>query len=158
MRRIIFAAAVIFALLAAGEASAQRIANGEKIPKFKAEHWLEDIIPEDADYTYIEFIRSSSMPCIESCHKMKRHADNSERPMRMIFITREEPCRIHHSIRECIGRYAGVLIDDSGRIFEEFGIQYVPFGVIIDRKRHAIWFGNPLTTDNAYLKKIIEEE
>lgn len=155
---MIFALTLMCALAAAAEASAQRIATGERTPKIKTRHWLDGIVPDESEYTYIEFIRSSSLPCIESCRKIKRHADTSQRPLRVVFITREEPETVDRRIRECLGGHVGTIIDDTGRIFEDFGVQYVPFGIIIDRKRRAVWFGNPLTTDNALFRKITAQE
>ena len=31
-----------------------------------------------------------------------------------------------------------------------------PFGVLMDSKRRVLWFGNPITTDNDFFRKITE--
>ena len=150
--------AVLLALMFAAPAGAQRIAYRERTPRLKITRWLGDAEPAQAPYTYIEFIRSSSTPCVESCRKIKRYIDNTDRPMRVIFITQEQPGSVDRRIKDCMGPYIGIAIDESGRLFNEFNIQYVPFGVIVDSRRRAVWFGNPLTTDNAFLRKITEQQ
>lgn len=158
MRSIIFALVAACMLTSAGETCAQRIATRERTPKIKTRHWLDDIVPQQAEYTYIEFIRSTSLPCIESCRKIKHYTDTADNPFRVVLITHEAPDLIDRRIRECLGGYVGLLIDDSGRLFDDFGVRYVPFGIILDKKRRAVWFGNPLTTDNGLFRRITAEE
>ena len=145
LRKIVIS---LFVLALCCDTYAQRIANRERIPKIKALHWLDDIVPAETEFTYIEFVHSRSTPCLESAIKIKRHIDNTDRPFRVIFITSERPDRIDTRLRECSGGYIGTLLDPSGHLFRDFAVRYIPFGVIIDSKRRAVWFGNPLTTDN----------
>ena len=38
--------------------------------------------------------------------------------------------------------------------FRSFGVNYAPFGVIIDSKRKVIWFGNPKQLTEEYILKL----
>lgn len=135
-------------------ASAQHLALGERTPKIKTQQWLDGIVPQQTEYTYIEFVRSTTRPCIESFLKIKEHITDRNIPLGVIFIVCDEPSQADPRLRECLGGNVGALIDDTGRIFNDFGVRYVPYGVVVDRKRKALWFGNPLTVDDDFFKKL----
>lgn len=138
-------------------ATAQNIATGERAPKLKKVHrWLDNIQPRQTDYTYIEFVRSTSAPCLESCLRIKDFLDHTERPFRAVFVSCEPAEHVDFRLRDCSGEYIGTILDTEGEIFDAYGVRYVPFGVIIDKRRRVLWFGNPLTAENDFVKKITE--
>ena len=155
MRRF-FIIAQLLALFAAGCqcALAQRIAYGERTPKIKERHahWLDGRTPEQSDYVFIGFIYSRSNTCREFCFRLDNEMRKMEHPVQVILVTREPADMIDPHLRDFIDGHTGIISDESGRIFRDFGIRYVPFGVLVDRKRHALWFGNPLTADRDFFK------
>ncbi len=155
MRKTVFI--LLLAVVLGTPLSAQNIALNERIPKIKTANWLDGIVPQQGEYTYIEFVRSNTVPCIESFLKIKRYIADNDTPIQVIFVTREDPSHIDSHLRECLGGRIGALIDDTGRIFQDFGVRYVPFGVIVNRKRKAVWFGNPITVDDDFFKKLTAE-
>ena len=50
----------------------------------------------------------------------------------------------------------GVGFDASGRSFSNFGVAYLPFGVLTDAKNRALWMGNSLQLTPAFIEKIAE--
>lgn len=156
MKRLAILILLLSTAFAAAEA--QNIATRERAPKIKPRYhrWLDDAAPRQTEYTYIEFVHSTSEPCIESCRKIRRYIDGTDRPFRVIFITCEKPAHIDSRLHECAGEYVGTIVDEEGRIFDDFGVRYVPFGVLMDSKRRVLWFGNPITTDNDFFRKITE--
>ena len=145
---------VLCALLSASSAEAQRVALGERIPKIKAELWLDGKQPQKANYTYIEFAHSRTAPCLRTFLKMQDDNAIFGEKMRAIIITKESPEQISATLREIATDYINVAFDTEGEIFRHFGVRYVPFGIIIDHKRKALWFGNPATLNEDFFSKI----
>lgn len=133
----------------AQELFAQRIAYAERTPviNFKKAHWLDGVVPAPTENTLIAFIYSRSNTCLEMCDRIRHRISNAEHPSQVILITREPAEMVDRRIRECIGEHIGLISDESGRIFREFGVKYVPFAVLVDGKRNAMWFGNPITSE-----------
>ena len=49
------------------------------------------------------------------------------------------------------------VVMDADEIFNKFGIDYAPYGVILDHKRKALWQGNPQTLDKTKIENIIQQ-
>ena len=141
-------------LCSAVSASAQRVALEERIPKIKSKLWYEDKEPAKADYTYIEFVHSKTDPSIRTFQKIKKDNAYFNEKLRAIIITKENPEQIGTELRECASDYIHIAFDVDGEIFRSFRVRYVPFGIIIDRHRKALWFGNPTTIDEDFFDKI----
>lgn len=146
---------IILALLLAASlsASAQRVALDERIPKIKSALWLDDKAPEKSQYTYIEFTHSRTVPCQQTLLRIRNNNHFNEN-MRAVIITNESPEQISAELRKCAGGYVHVAFDKGGEIFRNFDVQYVPFGIVIDHRRKALWFGNPITLKEDFLDKI----
>ena len=69
-----------------------------------------------------------------------RHAEDE----RIVVVAMEPKERIAPTLARYMSQKFYVAIDPSGRIFSAYGIRYVPFGVLIDRKGRACWIGNPM--------------
>lgn len=149
MKRLLLTIAILLLTAAAHTAVAQRIAYGERTPRLNLKNcsWLDDKVPAPGEFVYIGFVYSRSNACLEFCERIKRRMARMEHPMQVILVTREPEDMIHKLVHECLGDNVGTIIDHDGHIFREFGVRYVPFAVLIDDKRRAIWFGNPLTGD-----------
>ena len=147
---------IILALLlsASLSASAQRVALNERIPKIKSVPWLDDKAPEKSQYTYIEFTHSRRVPCQQTLLRIQGN-DYFGENLRAIIITNESPEQISAELRKCASDYVHVAFDRNGEIFRNFDVQYVPFGIIVDQRRKALWFGNPKTLKEDFLDKII---
>ena len=147
-------------ILSAADVAAQRIAYDERVPKINLKkcNWLDDIVPEESDFVYIGFVYSRSETCLDFCYAMRQQIERMEHPMTLILVTREPSEMIESHIREFLGAHVGMIIDDSGRIFREFGVRYVPFGVLVDYKWRALWFGNPLTADRNLFKNMSRKD
>lgn len=140
----------------ASTALAQRIAYNERTPRLKLKNrpWLCDSVPETGDYAYIGFIDSRSNTCMEFCNIVKRQLERMDNPPTVIFITREDADKTNPALKECLGGRIGAVSDGEGEIFRNFGVRYVPFGVLVDNRRRAVWFGNPLTSDKDLLRNM----
>ncbi len=154
MRKIV---TILLALLCSAGAMAQNIAIGERMPKIKYRNLLEGAEAQDADFTYIGFVHSASAPCIESLEELAKIAGETG-AFRITIFTKE---RASAQTAGALGRYADGKISEvhtsAGEVFERFGVNYAPFGIIIDSRRRALWFGNPKMLDRNKVIEIIEK-
>lgn len=135
---------------------AQNIGLYERTPKIRTESWLNGHIPPKSEFTYIGFVHTSSIPCINSIRKIAGFAERAGR-IGIVIVTKES----EKNLDEWVGKYAsgnsGVIFE-SGDIFDRFGVNYAPFGVIVDSHRRALWFGNPRQLTFERLVEIMEQK
>lgn len=122
-------------------ASGQEIALGERVPEFRIAAWLDDRQPEAAPLTYIEFFHSSSPAGVKSLERL-----------RIVVVTREQHEKVARMLRPYLSERIGVALD-AARGFELFGVRYVPFGVLTDRRNRALWMGNTLQFDEETIQQ-----
>ena len=155
MKRLLYIFALLAALLSHSESQAQTIALGEKTPRIKKVKWLNGNTPQKSDFLYIEFIHSASLPCKESAERIYKIVE--EQPnMAFVLVSHQSASEIDNWVTHYLTPRSGVVIDDT-QIRTSFGVNYVPYAVIIDRKRRALWFGNPQLLDRAMIEKLIQK-
>ena len=128
--------------------SAQSVATGERLKRIKG------IKTEVADngYLYIGFIHSASEPCRLST-AICRTSFAARGDIKSLFFTREKSENCSPWLKQLISNGEQVVVEAS-EVFSRFGIDYAPFGVIIDHKRKVLWFGNPDTLNEDFFSKI----
>ncbi|EFR56924.1 hypothetical protein HMPREF9720_1104 [Alistipes sp. HGB5] len=133
------------ALLPFAAADAQNIALGERVPELKVPAWLDGQKPAATPrLTYVEFFQSSNAACITSLKQLRAMTDKLGTKLRVVVITQEKEDKIGPLLRPYLSPQISVAIDAGGKIFTAFGVQYVPFGVLVDSKNRALWQGNSL--------------
>lgn len=142
MKKII----LLFLLAAAplAGAVAQHIALGERVPEVKPSAWLAGQQPQDAELTYVEFFQPANKACITSLDQLKALTGKLGAKLRVIVVTREKEDKITPLLTPYLSSQMVVALDPSGRIFTDYGVTYVPFGVLTDAKNRALWQGNTL--------------
>jgi hypothetical protein len=73
--------------------------------------------------------------------------------LRVVVITQEKEDKIGPLLRPYLSPQISVAIDAGGKIFTAFGVQYVPFGVLVDSKNRALWQGNSLQLTPEIIEK-----
>lgn len=123
---------------------AQEIVIGERVPELRPTEWLgAQPTEDDRRATLFVFYHTESQPCVDALP----HIDSLARTMqneRVIVVAMEPKERVAPTLARYMSQNFYVAIDPTGRVFTSFGIRYVPFGVLIDRKGRACWIGNPL--------------
>lgn len=146
--------ATLLALLSFLSVEAQTIALGERTPRIKKAKWLNGNEPQKCDFTYIEFIHSASTSCrntAERVHKIINEFGN----IAFVLISHQDTNKIDHWVTNHINQKSGVIIDDN-IIRNSFGVNYAPYGILLDHKRRALWFGNPQFLNRDTIKKLTE--
>ena len=57
-------------------------------------------------------------------------------------------------VTEHLKEYIGVAFDDNGKTFRDFGVKFIPYCVICNKKR-VVWCGNAALLNEQRLEKII---
>jgi hypothetical protein len=144
-------AILIFALCAWGVTTAQNVAIGERVPKVKSFKYTID----KGEYLYMGFVHSPSRPCEISAPKISELINSFDQISAVLF-TREQQ-------GECEQWLIDVFLNGSqvqmgaDEIFQKFGVDYAPYGVILDYKRRALWQGNPQTLDKTKIDNILQQ-
>lgn len=123
---------------------AQNIALGERVPELRVAAWLGGQQPAGAPLTYVEFFHSSNPGCIESLGRLRTLTNKFGTKLRVIVLAREKEETVAPLLTPYLSPRISAGLDPSGRIFAAFGVEYVPFGVLLDAKNRALWMGNTL--------------
>lgn len=140
-------------LLLSGVSRAENVIIGEKIPDMDIDKWLMDIQPTQTDYTCILFYHSESELC-RKCLKRIKHIVMNNPQLNLIILSKEKYGDAGVALTEHLEDRIGVAFDDNGRTFRYFGVKFIPFCVIVDKKSRAKWCGNALTLEEKITDKI----
>lgn len=150
-----FFAILLFVLMTAMSSSAQNVIIGEKLPDLSLRKWLMDFEPNQAEYTCYLFYHSESELCRKSLMAIKPLIQNSAPQLNLVVITKEEYADAGVTLTEHLDDYVYVSFDLQGRAFRSLEVNFIPFCVICDKKRRALWCGNGMTLTQNILDKIL---
>ena len=108
--------------------------------------------PAAGPLTYIEFFHSSSPAGVRSLERLCELSRREGERLRIVVVTREQHEKIARLLRPYLSERIGVALD-AARGFELFGVRYVPFGVLTDRRNRALWMGNTLQFDEETIQQ-----
>lgn len=131
-------------LLPATRVASQNIVLGQRIPELKFEKWLQGQTPPQTQLTYVEFFYSSNPACKSSLERLKGITNKLGTKLRVIVVAQEKEELVAPLLAPYLSPRISVGLDPGGRIAEAFGVNYVPFGILLDAKNRALWLGNSL--------------
>ena len=146
---------LFFVLTSLTTASAQNIIVGERLPEFSLRKWLMDLPPERSEYTCYLFYHSESALCAKSLNTIKPLIKEANAQLNLIIVTKEEYKDAGVTLTEHLDDNIYVAFDLQGRAFRSIGVDFIPFCVICDKKRRAMWCGNTMTLTQSVLDKIL---
>ena len=123
---------------------AQNAALGERVPEIRSETWLGDIRPAAAPATVIAFFTASSPACLKSLEQLHRLVEKSDGRLRVILVTRDDETHAAAAITPYLSPRFTAAFDADGKLFKNFGVNYVPFSVLTDARNRVVWQGNSL--------------
>lgn len=139
-------AAVFIFALALQAVAAQTLVVGEKVPDFRVREWADMRRPMAAPHRMmlVEFFHSSNQESVNRLAELNRLAKQYAGGLTVIVITKEESPEVAGMLRKASALYY-IGTDDNSRTFTAFGVQYVPYAVLIDPKGRLLWMGNSTT-------------
>ena len=143
---------ILFALLLGlGTLSAQNTALGVRAPRVRS--FKPQI--EEGNFLYMGFIHSPSRPCEISAPRVVELINNNDAISAVLF-TREPQGDCEQWLIDLFSDGCQVQMG-ADEIFQKFGVEYAPFGIILDHKRRVVWLGNPQILTKAKIEKIINK-
>ncbi len=137
MKRVLLLLTVVFCTL--GASHAQNIVIGERAPELKSVTWLASRNPAAADLSYLVFFHSSNKGCTASLDALRDLSNKLGSKLRIIIITQEDSEKIAPILTPYISERIGVALDHDKKVFGSFGVDFVPFSVLIDAKNRVLW-------------------
>ena len=125
-------------------------------PELKKRHLAR--IPESgrADLSYLVFFHSSNKGCTASLDALRDLSNKLGSKLRIIIITQEDSEKIAPILTPYISERIGVALDHDKKVFGSFGVDFVPFSVLIDAKNRVLWMGNPQSMTSSFIQKIVQ--
>lgn len=149
---------IVAVLLFAGSAEAQRLRLGDRTPDIAASTTLGTSLDDIAhDYVCLAFVHSDSTPCVDAIDRLRSEVIAKDDNIAIVLLTAEEPTTDNELLNAYVGHNSSVAFDHNNHTFNAFGVSYVPFGVIFDKKRHRIeWFGSLQHIDREVIQQILK--
>ncbi len=151
MKKLLFLT-LAFLLAAAAPKAQTRIAVGQRAPELRIKQWLvRGTPPEERKARLVEFFYSASAPSVERLPVLTGYAKTYASSLQVVIVAKEPANTVLEYVPTTAPYYTG--IDDNGASFVAYGVQIVPFSVLIDAKGRILWFGNPASLTEATLKE-----
>jgi hypothetical protein len=135
---------------------AQRVEVGSIAPQIRGVEWISDTPQLGGRALMVEFFHSSNEDCrahIELCNNLS-HLFLDQ--MDVVMLTRE-PAEQVASLLMHEYQFFYVATDESGDTFRAFGVNHVPYAVIISPRGEVIWIGNPWTLSKEIIENLIAQ-
>lgn len=107
-------------------------------PELKSVTWLASRNPAAADLSYLVFFHSSNKGCTASLDALRDLSNKLGSKLRIIIITQEDSEKIAPILTPYISERIGVALDHDKKVFGSFGVDFVPFSVLIDAKNRVL--------------------
>lgn len=130
---------------------AQKLIIGERAPELKVKEWISSK-SADSGARLVEFFFSSSKPSVDRLTVVNGLAKKYAGRLSVIVIAKEPKEKVEGILNPSSNSYL-VAMDDAGKTFDSYGIQFVPFSVIIDSKGRIAWFGNSTSLTEETINK-----
>ena len=159
-RQIVKYCSIMLLLMATNitRAEAQTLCLGERIPDVYLLSTIgTDVQSITSDYVCLVFAHSESEPSIEAIDIFADVAAIFSNELSVVLITPEVREAEHDELDIYVNNQISVAFDDGFRTFDGFGVKYIPFGVIYERRsRNIVWFGSIGQLDTAALVEIVK--
>ncbi len=159
MKRLLLVLLLLHA--AARPAAAQSLRIEERVPKIRksAFHWFGDRRPERAGLLVVEFFDAAHAQIdTELAHLDELTYGLAPHQIQWVVVTRQTPERLSERLAYYLKRNPNLaVLCEGGELFRSYKVQYLPFCLILDRRRHTVWMGDALDLDRRFLTEQIDE-
>lgn len=135
-------------------AAAQKAIIGQRAPEIKIAQWLTEKPTEERTQLLVFYHSTSKQATDQLCELddlAKKYGDKLD----VTVLAREKEDKVRPMILDSPHNFH-VALDDNGKTFSNFGVQYVPFSVLMDARGKVLWFGNPAQLDAKTLTKLLK--
>lgn len=143
------------AVCAAGQAFAQKLVIGSRIPDLKTVQWLT-LAPKAEMPMLIEFYNpdnATSARFFPKLSDIKRKYGNGDSGLQIVVLT-----QIKGEAREKLAADYGEIYfiggDPDGKVYQGFNVQFLPYTILVNSKGELYWQGNLGNITDAVLQKV----
>lgn len=142
MKRYIFLSIVMIAVSISSLYGQKSAIFGDKAPSIQIKEYIIDSRNYNGKATYIEFFKIDSPHSIAQLEHLERFAKKYRDVLNFIVLCNDS--------REIVDSYFNsgidatpysVALDNEGRCFKQYRVDYVPTSILIDRKGDFVWQG-----------------
>lgn len=137
MKRLILLIALISCTVSA---YAQRLVAGEKAPKLTVSRYIYGGPSDKGKPTLVEFFVSSGNQSRSQIETLTAFADKYRGKIDVVLVSGDDEQTTRSFFNGEAPRFT-VAIDADGKSFADYGVQYVPFSVLVDGKGGYVWQG-----------------
>ena len=152
--KMLFIGAMFLFLAAAGgnlHAQSPKLIVGERAPELKILEWLTAPPAAGGTTRLVEFFHSSSRPSVDRLAVLDALAKKYAGRVTVVVIAREPKDKIAPFFGAQPHAFS-IALDDGGKTFTAYNVQFVPFSVVIDGRGKLRWFGNPSDLTDAIIE------
>lgn len=152
MKKIFLLVAAI--ALALGISAQNKGTVGSKGAEMNAAQWVGDKPTDNTRPMLIEFYLSSAKGADQRRASIGSIADQYGTKLNIVIVSRQsadELATLTSGDKRCF-----VALDSDGVIFADYGVKFVPYTVLVNRKGRIAWVGNPNINQGKELQKAIE--
>ena len=154
MKRTIGCIASLLLMLGVSGVQAQKLTVGSKAPELKIRGWVGEKPRTEEGAMFVEFFYSASKQCVENLDRLDALARTTP-SVTFVVMTKEGAEKIG-TIEALQERAFFVALDDGGKSFAAFDVNYVPFGVLLDRRGRVLWHGNSTELNEKLIKQYVK--
>ncbi len=134
----------------------QQLIIGSKAPEIKPAGWHEGRAPQCEGCPYlVEFFHSSERNAARRITVLDSLASRFDGRLAVVMVVKESADRLSAVPGFGNAKRLNVAFDGDGKTFSAFGVQFVPYAVMTDRRGRVAWLGNPASLTEADIEKII---
>lgn len=143
------------AVLAAGQALAQKMVIGSRIPDLKAVQWLT-LAPKTEVPMLIEFYNPDNTTSARFFPKLadiKARHGNGDSGIQIVVLTQLKGTALEKLAKD-YGEVYYIGGDPDGKVYQAFNVQFLPYTILVSSKGELYWQGNLGNITDAVLQKV----
>lgn len=134
--------------------SAQRLVYKEKVPQIVVTSLILGDVPMKAAPAYIDFFILGSPQNDKQIAALQEIASQFKYEVNFILITKDDVDKVKEYFQEKDVNFT-VYHDEEGETFKNFGVKFVPFAVLVDKKGNFIWQGKNTTINENIIYQVL---
>lgn len=141
--------------LAAGEAFAQKMVIGSRIPDLKTVRWLTSAPKMDAPML-IEFYNPDNVTSARFFPKLadiRRKYGNGDSGLQVVVLTQVKGTALEKLTAD-YGKTYCIGSDPDGKVYQAFNVRFLPYTILVNSKGELYWQGNLGNITDAVLQKV----
>lgn len=138
---------ILATAFSAARLPAQKLVIGERAPEVKIQKWLISQPTMDGKAVMVEFFHPSNEKSGERIAKLNALASANNSNIVVVVMAKDESGNAVQMLTSGSPSYYPA-IDDGGKTFTAFGVKYIPYAVLYDKRGRILWLGNPNSISN----------